>query len=236
MRNRGPAEDWSEPWRGRAEQRQQAAWVSVASEWKLLNSWMFNRLASRCDSFHLLPWDRRSLRGRRTKKMSVTQEAGEWSDHPSFMWRLTVSPGMRFSLCHAPPSRLPLHSDLLVVATPHSEASATGTRGAAPTLTPPRWAATEDHGPAVAAQTPQRLPAPVDLQQSRYLRSSLPPFLLPGCSNAAPARPATPLPPRVGGERAPTTSARRRERGETEGDNWSATGKVWRSENGEDTV
>lgn len=96
------------------------------------------------------------------------------------------------------------------------QGAVTDTRGATLTLTPPRWAAAEDHGLAVAAQAPQRLPAPVDLHQSRCRWS----LLLPGCSNAAPARPATLLPPRVGGKRAPTTSARRRERGETERGNW----------------
>lgn len=99
----------------------------------------------------------------------------------------------------------------------------TDTQGA--TLTPMRWAAAEDHGPAVAAQAPQRLPAPVDLRQSNCCRS-LPPFLLPGCSNAAPARPATLLPPRVGGERATTSSAHRRERGETDREESVCEGKM----------
>lgn len=91
--------------------------------------------------------------------------------------------------------------------------------GATLNLTPLRWAATEDHGPAVATQAPQRLPAPVDLRQSHCRRYLLPHFLLPGCSNAAPAQPATLLPPWVGGKRAPTTSCWR-ERGETKRGNW----------------
>ncbi len=93
---------------------------------------------------------------------------------------------------------------------------------------PPWWAAAEDHGPAVTAQAPQRLPAPANFHQSCYLRSLL--LLLPGCSNAAPARPATFLPPRVGGERASTTSSRRRERGERE-EHLSDRGNVCTSKN-----
>lgn len=155
-----------------------------------------------------------------------TQDTQEWSDHLCYMWRLTAFPGM--SLCHCPPSRLPLHHrDLLIILQftvksqcAWSRRAVTDTLGAARNLTLPRWAAAEDHGPAVAAQAPQRLPAPVDLHQSHCHCRSLPPppsFLLPGCSDAAPAWPATLLSPRVGGERAPSTSAHWGKRGETEG-------------------
>ena len=205
-----------------AEPRDDAGWLLVAVEWKQLRSWTFDGLQNRCKSLHLLARGRGIQRGgRRAAKMSFYPGSRDIECWP-LMWHLPASPGMRAGPCHFTPPGLPLHCDLFVISTPRSEArvwvrAATDARGAAPTLNPLRWAAAEDHGPSVSAQASQRLPATVNLCQSRYLQPLLPSSLLPGCSNAAPARPATLLPPRVGGERATRAPAHWRERGEIEG-------------------
>lgn len=136
------------------------------------------------------------------------------TEQPYYMWRVTVSRGMGLEHCAPWPPFCFISTQTNPSVASHRGQSRSP--GVPPDLDPPWWAAAKDHGPAVAAQAPQYLPAPVHLHQSPP-SLLLPPVLLPGCSDAAPAWTRHLLPPRVGRQRTPTTLAEWRRRGERPG-------------------